>query len=81
MRQHVHVRSPLQALSDPLQTLEQIIEAWWDLEVEEQNHSWKLTAVNRARSWSPNKDLLHPVYVLNRKGDPFHLQRPMVCLK
>ena len=63
-------------MSDPLQMLEQIIEAWWDLEVEEQNHSWKLTAVNRAHTWSPNKDLLHPVYVLTRKGDPFHLQRP-----
>ena len=63
-------------LSDPHQTLEQIIEAWWDLEVEEQDHSWKLIAVNRARTWSPNKDLLHPVYVLTRKGDPFHLQRP-----
>ena len=63
-------------MSDPVQTLEQIIEAWWDLEVETQNHSWKLTAVNGARSWSPNKDLLNPVYVLTRKGDPFHLQRP-----
>ena len=63
-------------MSDPVQTLEQIIEAWWDLEVEAQNHSWKLTAVNGARSWSPNKDLLNPVYVLTRKGDPFHLQRP-----
>ena len=63
-------------MSDPVQTLEQIIEEWWDLEVETQNHSWKLTAVNGARSWSPNKDLLNPVYVLTRKGDPFHLQRP-----
>ena len=63
-------------MSDPVQTLEQIIEAWWDLVVEAQNHSWKLTAVNGARSWSPNKDLLNPVYVLTRKGDPFHLQRP-----
>ena len=63
-------------MSDPIQTLEQIIEAWWDLEVETENHSWKLTAVNGARSWSPNKDLLNPVYVLTRKGDPFHLQRP-----
>ena len=63
-------------MSDPVQTLEQIIEAWWDLEVETQDHSWKLTAVNGARSWSPNKDLLNPVYVLTRKGDPFHLQRP-----
>ena len=60
-------------LSDPNETLEQIIEAWWDLEVEEQDHSWTLTAVNRARTWSPNKDLLHPVYILTRKGDPFHL--------
>ena len=68
--------TPAGPMSDPLQTLEQIIEAWWDLEVEEQNHSWTLTAVNRARTWSPNKDLLHPVYVLTRKGDPFHLQRP-----
>ena len=68
--------TPAGPMSDPHQTLEQIIEEWWDLEVEEQHHSWKLTAVNRARSWSPNKDLLHPVYVLTRKGDPFHLQRP-----
>ena len=68
--------TPAGPMSDPRQTLEQIIEEWWDLEVEEQNHSWKLTAVNRARSWSPNKDLMHPVYVLTRKGDPFHLQRP-----
>ena len=63
-------------MSDPVQTLEQIIEEWWDLEVETQNHSWKLTSVNGARSWSPNKDLLNPVYVLTRQGDPFHLQRP-----
>ena len=66
-------------MSDPVQTLEQIIEAWWDL-VETENHSWKLTAVNGARSWSPNKDLLNPVYVLTRKGDPFHLQRPHACV-
>lgn len=44
------------------------------MEVEEQDHSWKLTLVNQARSWSPNKDLLHPVYVLTRKGNPFQLQ-------
>ena len=68
--------TPAGPMRDPVQTLEQIIEAWWDLEVETQNHSWKLTAVNGARSWSPNKDLLNPVYVLTRKGDPFHLQRP-----
>ena len=30
-------------LSDPHRTLEQIIEAWWDLEVEEQDPSWKLS--------------------------------------
>ena len=63
-------------LRDPNETLEQIIEACWHLEVEEQDHSWKLTAVNRARTWSPNKDLLHPVYILTRRGDPFYLQRP-----
>ena len=68
--------TPAGPMSDPIQTLEQIIEEWWDLEVETQHHSWKLTAVNGARSWSPNKDLLNPVYVLTRKGDPFHLQRP-----
>ena len=55
---------------------EQIIEEWYDLEVETQNHSWKLTPVNEARSWSPNRDLLNPVYVLTRQGDPFHLTRP-----
>ena len=73
MSKHVPDQSPM---LDPNETLEQIIEAWWDLEVEEQDHSWKLTAVNRARTWSPNKDLLHPVNILTRKGDPFHLQRP-----
>ena len=52
--------TPAGPMSDPLQTLEQIIEESWDLEVEEQNHSWTLTAVNRAGTWSPNKDLLHP---------------------
>ena len=63
-------------MSDPVQTLKQIIEEWYDVEVETQNHSWKLTPVNEARSWSPNKDLLNPVYVLTRNGDPFHLTRP-----
>ena len=68
--------TPAGPMSDPVQTLEQIIEEWYDLEVETQNHSWKLTLVNEARSWSPNKDLLNPVYVLTRNGDPFHLTRP-----
>ena len=68
--------TPAGPLSDPVQILEQIIEEWYDLEVEAQNHSWKLTLVNEARSWSPNKDLLNPVYVLTRNGDPFHLTRP-----
>ena len=63
-------------MSDPFQTLEQIIEEWWDLEIEEHDQSWMLTAVNRACTWSPNKDLAHPAYVLTRKGDPFHLLRP-----
>ena len=39
-------------------------------------HTGQLTVVNRALTWSPNKDLLHPLYVLIQKGDPFHLQRP-----
>ena len=68
--------TPAGPMSDPVQTLEQIIEEWYDLEVETQNHSWKLTPVNEARSWSPNRDLLNPVYVLTRQGDPFHLTRP-----
>ena len=29
--------------SDPIDTLSQIIEQWRDLEMEEQDHSWKLT--------------------------------------
>ena len=37
-------------MSDSVQTLEQIIEEWYDLEVETQNHSWKQTLVNEARS-------------------------------
>ena len=32
--------TPAGPMSDPLQTLEQIIEEWWDLEIEEQDHSW-----------------------------------------
>ena len=72
--------TPAGPMRDPVQTLEQIIEAWWDLEVETQNHSWKLTAVNGARSWSPNKDLLNPVYVLTRKGDPFSSTTPPWCV-
>ena len=71
-------RSVTQAgpMSDPFQTLEQIIEEWWDLEIEENDQSWMLTAVNRACTWSPNKDLSYPAYVLTRKGNPFHLLRP-----
>jgi len=42
--------TPAGPMSDPVQTLEQIIEEWWDLEVETQHHSWKLTPVNEARS-------------------------------
>ena len=68
--------TPAGPMSDPVQTLEQIIEEWYDLEVETQYHSWKLTPVNEARSWSPNRDLSNPVYVLTRQGDPFHLTRP-----
>ena len=68
--------TPAGPMSDPVQTLEQIIEEWYDLEVETQNHSWKLTPVNEARSWSPNRDLLNPVYVLTRQGDPFQPDTP-----
>lgn len=35
--------TPAGPMSDPMQTLEQIIEAWWDLEIEDQDHSWLLT--------------------------------------
>ena len=63
-------------MSDPVQTLEQIIEEWWDLEIEEHDQSWKLSSVNRACTWSPNKDLSYPAYVLTRMGNPFHLLRP-----
>ena len=63
-------------MSDPVQTLGQIIEEWWDLEIEEHDQSWKLSSVNRACTWSPNKDLSYPAYVLTRKGNPFHLLRP-----
>ena len=63
-------------MSDPVQTLEHIIEEWWDLEIEEHDQSWKLSSVNRACTWSPNKDLSYPAYVLTRMGNPFHLLRP-----
>ena len=64
----------------PVQTLEQIIEAWWDLEVEMQNHSWKLTAVNGVRSWSPNKDLLNPVYCPDPQGGSLSSATPPWCV-
>ena len=35
-----------------------------------------LSPVNNACTWSPNKDLSYPAYVLSRKGNPFHLLRP-----
>ena len=63
-------------MSDPVQTLGQIIEEWWDLEIEEHDQSWKLSSLNRACTWSPNKDLSYPAYVLTRMGNPFHLLRP-----
>ena len=44
-------------MSDPVQTLGQIIAEWWNLEIEEYDQSWKLSSVNRAYTWSPNKDL------------------------
>ena len=63
-------------MSDPVQTLGQIIEKWWDLEIEEHDQSWKFSSVNCACTWSPNKDLSYPAYVLTRMGNPFHLLRP-----
>ena len=63
-------------MSDPFQTLERIIDGWWDLEIEEHDQSWMLTPVNSACTWSLSNDLSYPVYVLTRKGNPFHLLRP-----
>ena len=63
-------------MSDPFQTLERIIDGWWDLEIEECDQSWMLTPVNNACAWSLCHDLSYPVYVLTRKGNPFHLLRP-----
>ena len=39
-------------MSDPFQTLERIIDEWWDLELEEHDQSWML---------SPVKQCLHVV--------------------
>ena len=63
-------------MSDPFQTLERIIDGWWDLEIEEHDQSWMLTPVNNACTWSLSNDFSYPVYVLTRKGNPFHLLRP-----
>ena len=35
---------------DPFQTLEQVIDQWWDLELEEHDQSWMLSPVNNAYS-------------------------------
>ena len=63
-------------MSDPIQTLERIIDEWWDLEIEEHDQSWMLSPVNSACTWSPNIDFSYHAYVLTRKGNPFHLLRP-----
>ena len=63
-------------MSDPFQTLERIIDEWWDLELEEHDQSWMLSPVNSACTWSSTYDFSSPAYVLTRKGNPFHLLRP-----
>ena len=63
-------------MSDPFQTLQRIIDEWWDLELEEHDQSWMLSPVNSACTWSSTNDFSSPVYVLTRKGNPFHLLRP-----
>ena len=63
-------------MSDPFQTLERIIDEWWDLELEEHDQSWMLSPVDSACTWSPTNDFSSPAYVLTRKGNPFHLLRP-----
>ena len=57
-------------MSDPIQTLEQIIEGLVGL------GDRGTRSFLDAHCCDPNKDLAHPAYVLTRKGDPFHLQRP-----
>ena len=61
---------------DPFQTLERIIDQWWDLELEEHDQSWMLSPVNSAYTWSSTHESSSPTYVLTRKGNPFHLLRP-----
>ena len=63
-------------MSDPFQTLERIIDEWWDLELEEHDQSWRLSPVNSACTWSSTDELSSPAYVLTRKGNPFHFLRP-----
>ena len=60
---------------DPFQTLEQIIDQWWDLELEEHDQSWMLSPVNSAYTWSSVPAASSPTYVLARKGNSFHLLR------
>ena len=63
-------------MSDPFQTLERIIDEWWDLEREEHDQSWRLSPVNSACTWSSTNELSSAAYVLTRKGNPFHFLRP-----
>ena len=58
-------------MSDPFQTLERIIDEWSDLEIEEENQSWRLSPVNAACTWSTTDVLSSPAYVLTRKGNPW----------
>ena len=53
-------------MSDPFQTLERIIDEWWDLELEEHDQSWRLSPVNSACTWSSTDELSSPAYVLTR---------------
>ena len=64
------------SLSDPDETLGAIIATWWDLGRGARSFL-EAYFVNQTRNWSPNKDLVQPVYILTRKRDPLQLSVPL----
>ena len=67
--------TPAGPMSDPLQTLEQIIEAWWDLRSKNKViHGYSLLWIEPARGL-PTKTSYTLSMFWPVRGDPFHLQR------
>ena len=69
-------RSVTSPLSDPFQTLERIIDEWSDLEIEEENQSWRLP--RRTEPWGPFSIHFTALKMNPPKGP--QVLSPLMCL-